>query len=106
MIPWVRGWYDEYKDDGLTVIGVHYPEFNYEENVDNVKEAAEKLGVTYPIAIDNDGLTWRAYNQRFWPTRYLVDKNGHIRYTHIGEGAYDETELVIQALLAEPYAEG
>ncbi|MGD2076839.1 MAG: redoxin domain-containing protein [Chloroflexota bacterium] len=100
MIPWVRGWYDKYKDEGLTVIGVHYPEFSYEENIDNVIEAAERLGVDYPIAIDNDGRTWRAYNQRYWPTRYVLDKNGHIRYTHIGEGAYDETEAVIQTLLA------
>jgi thiol-disulfide isomerase/thioredoxin len=106
VIPWVREWYDEYKDDGLTVIGVHYPEFNYEKDVDNVKEAAAELGVTYPIAIDNEGLTWRAYNQHYWPTRYLLDKNGHIRYTHIGEGAYEETELVIKALLAEPMREG
>jgi hypothetical protein len=101
VIPWVRGWYEEYKDDGLTVIGVHYPEFSYEEDIDNLKEAAERLGVEYPIAIDNDGRTWRAYNQRYWPTRYVVDKTGHIRYIHIGEGAYDETEIVIQSLLAE-----
>jgi hypothetical protein len=90
----------------LTVVGVHYPEFSYEEDFDNVAQAAERLGVTYPIAIDNDGLTWRAYNQRYWPTRYVLDKSGHIRYTHIGEGAYDETEMVIQTLLAEPAAGG
>ena len=83
------------------MIGVHYPEFNYEKEIDNVVEAAERLDVPYPIAIDNDGRTWRAYNQRYWPTRYVLDKNGHIRYSHIGEGAYAETEAVIQALLAE-----
>jgi len=88
------------------VVGVHYPEFSYEEDINNVAEAAERLGITYPIAIDNAGLTWRAYDQRYWPTRYVLDKRGHIRYTHIGEGAYDETEAVIQALLAEPAAGG
>ena len=84
------------------MVGVHYPEFSYEENIENVRKAAEELGVTYPIAIDNDGVTWRAYRQRYWPTRYVLDKTGHIRYTHVGEGAYSETEAVIQALMAEP----
>ena len=93
--------HDKYGDQGLTVIGVHYPEFSYEEDIDNVIEAADRMDIAYAIAIDNDGHTWRAYNQRYWPTRYLLDKNGHIRYTHIGEGAYEESEAVIQALLAE-----
>ena len=84
------------------MVSVHYPEFSYEEKIENVREAAEELGVTYPIAIDNEGVTWRAYRQRYWPTRYVLDKTGHIRYTHVGEGAYSETEAVIQALMAEP----
>jgi len=88
------------------VVSVHYPEFKYEEDIDNVREAAEELGVTYPIAIDNEGETWRAYKQRYWPTLYLLDKQGHIRYKHIGEGLYDETEAIIQALIAEPVLSG
>ena len=102
MIPWVREWYHSYQGDDFTVVGVHYPEFSHEEKLENVIEAAERLDVPYPIAIDNDGKTWRAYQQRYWPTRYVLDKRGHIRYKHIGEGAYDETEAVIQALMAEP----
>jgi hypothetical protein len=85
------------------VIGNHYPEFSYESDLDNLKEAIESLEVPYPVAQDNRGATWRAYNNRYWPTLYLIDKNGHIRYFHIGEGAYQETEAAIQALLAEPY---
>lgn len=102
MIPWVREWYEKYEGDDFTVVSVHYPEFSYEEEIDNVQEATERLGVAYPVAIDNDRLTWGAYNQRFWPTTYLIDKRGHIRYKHIGEGAYEKTEAAIQALMAEP----
>jgi thiol-disulfide isomerase/thioredoxin len=102
VMPYLDSWYDTYKGDDFTIVGVHYPEFSYEENVDNVRDAAARFGIEYPIAIDNDGKTWRAYEQRFWPTRYLVDKNGNIRYKHIGEGAYAETEALIQALMAEP----
>lgn len=85
------------------VIGNHYPEFAHERDVDNVAEAAARLDVPYAIAIDNEGLTWRAYRNRYWPTLYLIDKRGDIRYVHIGEGGYGQTEQVIQALLAEPY---
>lgn len=94
--------YDKYEGDDFAVISVHYPEFNYERDYDNVVAATERLGVEYPVAIDNDRLTWGAYRQRFWPTRYLIDKNGRIRYKHIGEGAYDETEAAILQLMAEP----
>jgi len=93
--------YDKYDGEAFTVVSVHYPEFNYEKEVENVRNAAVELGVEYPIAIDNDRQTWSAYNQRFWPTRYLIDKEGNIRYVHIGEGAYDETEEAILALMAE-----
>lgn len=106
MIPWVREWYEEYEGDDFTVIGMHYPEFGYEEDYDNVLQATKDLGVDYPVALDNDGDTWRAYRQRYWPTRYLIDKQGNIRYTHIGEGAYEETEQYIQALMAEADPEG
>ncbi len=101
MIPWVREWYEKYEGDDFTVIGIHYPEFAYEEEYENVLQATKDLNVDYPVALDNDGSTWRAYQQRYWPTRYLIDKQGNIRYKHIGEGAYDETESYIQYLTAE-----
>lgn len=85
------------------IIGNHYPEFGYEEDLDNLKEAVQRLDVPYAVAQDNDGATWSAYRNRYWPTLYLIDKRGDIRYRHIGEGAYVETEAAIQALLAEPY---
>jgi hypothetical protein len=102
VIPWVREWYDEYDGDDFTVISVHYPEFNSEKELENVRDATERLGVNYPVAIDNDGLTWRAYNQRYWPARYVIDKRGHIRFQHFGEGDYAETEAIIQTLMSEP----
>ena len=83
------------------MIGNHYPEFSYEKDLDNVRQALIDLDVPYPVAIDNDRQTWSAYKNRYWPTLYLIDKQGHIRYIHIGEGAYEETELAIQTLLAE-----
>lgn len=86
------------------VIGNHYPEFSYERDLDNLKAAIIDLDVPYPVAQDNDGQTWRAYSNRYWPTLYLIDKWGDIRYIHIGEGGYPETEAVIKALLAESYS--
>ncbi len=83
------------------IIGNHYPEFSFEEDLDNLKDAVKSLEISYPVAQDNDGATWQAYNNRYWPTLYLIDKRGHIRYVHIGEGAYEETEEAIKALLAE-----
>jgi len=103
VIPSLRDWHNTYKDDGLVVIGNHYPEFSYERDLENLKQAIIDLDVPYPVAEDNDRATWGAYNNRYWPTLYLIDKRGHIRYTHIGEGAYAETEAAIQALLAEDY---
>lgn len=84
------------------MVAVHYPEFSYEEDIDNVRDALVRYEIEYPVAIDNDGLTWRAYSQRYWPTRYLVDREGTIRYKHIGEGAYEETDHFIQILIDEP----
>ena len=101
VIPNLKAWHQTYAEDGLVIIGNHYPEFTYEEDLENVKDAVAELGIEYPVAIDNDGQTWRAYNNRYWPTLYLIDKNGEIRYTHIGEGAYLETEEAIRQLLAE-----
>lgn len=103
MIPSLREWYNTYGPRGLVVIGNHYPEFSYEEDLDNLKQAVKDLNVEYPVAQDNDGETWRAYKNRYWPTLYLIDKWGHIRYVHIGEGRYQETEAAILALLSEAY---
>jgi cytochrome oxidase Cu insertion factor (SCO1/SenC/PrrC family) len=99
----LRGFYEEYAGQGLVVIGNHYPEFSYEADLDNLKDAIQRLDVPYPVAVDNDGKTWQAYNNRYWPTLYLIDKNGRLRYKHIGEGRYDEIELALKELLAESY---
>jgi len=97
----VREWYKTYGPQGLVVIGNHYPEFSYEADLENLKAALERLDVPYPVAQDNAGETWAAFGVRYWPTLYLIDKAGNIRYRHIGEGRYPETEAAIQALLAE-----
>ena len=102
MNPWVQAWHEQYADDGLVIIGVHTPEFAYEQELGNVQAAMAELGVTWPVAIDNDKATWRAYANHYWPAAYLIDKQGQIRLLKIGEGQYDYTERVIQALLAEP----
>ena len=99
----MREWHNKYKDEGLVIIGNHYPEFSYEEDLDNLKQALIDLDVPYAVAQDNDRATWSAYKNRYWPTLYLIDKRGHIRYVHIGEGRYAETEAAIQELLAESY---
>lgn len=103
VIPHIREWYYRYSEDGLVVIGNHYPEFNNEANLDNLKAALVELDVPYPVAVDNDKQTWSAYANHYWPTTYLIDKQGNLRYVHIGEGAYEETETAIQTLLAEIY---
>jgi len=102
VIPSLRGWYEVYGPQGLVVIGNHYPEFEYERDLGNLKEAVARLEVPYPVAQDNEGLTWRAYENHYWPSLYLIDKRGHLRYNHIGEGRYAEIEAAIQALLEEP----
>jgi thiol-disulfide isomerase/thioredoxin len=103
VIPSLRGWYQKYSPDGLVIIGNHYPEFSFEQDLNNLKDAIQRLDVSYPVAQDNDGATWRAYNNRYWPSLFLIDKRGHVRYRHIGEGAYAETEAAIQSLIAETY---
>lgn len=100
-IPYLNAWYEKYADDGLVIVGVHTPEFEFEKDYDNVKAAVEKFGIKYPVAQDNDKGTWKAYENRYWPRKYLVDNEGYIRYDHIGEGSYAETEKVIQSLLLE-----
>ena len=100
-LPYITAWDAAYRDQGLTVIGVHSPEFAFEREVANVAERAKDFGVKYPIAIDNDFRTWRAYDQRYWPAHYLIDRSGTVRQVHYGEGAYNETEALIRELLAE-----
>lgn len=103
MIPSLKEWDEKYRNQGLVIIGNHYPEFSYEANLDNLKKAVINNGIEYAVTQDNDGMTWKAYKNRYWPTLYLIDKQGNIRYIHIGEGRYKETEVAIQALLAESY---
>lgn len=100
-LPYVHAWADKYKDHGLVVIGVHAPEFAFERDVKNVTKAMADLGIHYPVAIDNDYKIWRAFNNQYWPAHYFADAKGQIRYHHFGEGAYDESERVIQELLRE-----
>src|SRR5215212_7318263 len=100
-IPYLVDWNEKYADKGLVIVGVHSPEFEFEKNIDNVKAAVQKYGIKYPVLQDNDKGTWDAYQNRYWPRKYLIDNEGYIRYDHIGEGAYAETEKVIQSLLAE-----
>lgn len=100
-IPYVKAWAEKYKDQGLVVIGVHAPEFAFEKNVDNVKKAVGDLGITYPVAIDNDYAIWRAFDNQYWPAHYFIDAQGRVRHHHFGEGDYDQSERVIQQLLAE-----
>jgi hypothetical protein len=103
VIPSLRGWHQQYAGQGLVVIGNHFPEFSFEKDLNNLKDAIVRLDVPYAVAQDNDGGTWRAYKNHYWPTMYLIDKRGHIRYVHIGEGRYAETEAAIVSLLAETY---
>lgn len=98
-LPYLKAWHEKYSAKGLVIIGVHTPEFEFEKDYNNVKSAVEKYELRYPIAQDNDYETWRAFGNRYWPRKYLIDKEGNIRYDHIGEGAYDETEKAIQSLL-------
>lgn len=99
--PYLGEWYEKYKDQGLEIVGVHTPEFQFEKDYDNVVRASEKFGVVWRVAQDNDYRTWRAYRNQYWPRKYILDVDGFIRYDHIGEGAYAETEKVIQELLKE-----
>jgi thiol-disulfide isomerase/thioredoxin len=100
-LPYLTGWWEKYKDQGLLIVGVHTPEFEFEKEEKNVRAASQKFGVTYPIVLDNDYGTWNAYANRYWPHKYLIDIDGYIVYDHIGEGAYEETERKIQELLEE-----
>ena len=100
-LPYLKQWHDKYADRGLVIIGVHTPEFEFEKSLDNVKEAVEGFEIKYPVVQDNNYWTWNAFNNRYWPAKYLIDKDGYIRYSHFGEGKYDETEQAIRLLLEE-----
>jgi thiol-disulfide isomerase/thioredoxin len=100
-LPTVKKWDAQYRDKGLTIIGVHTPETDLENNVDEVRREVAALGIKYPVVTDNDYSTWKAYGVEAWPTLFLLDKQGRVRWTHVGEGAYDQTEDVIKKLLDE-----
>lgn len=98
-LPYLQAWHERYEDDGLVILGVHAPEFQFERKVENVQEAVDEFGLTYPVVQDNEFSLWRAYENRYWPAKYLIDQEGNIRYEHFGEGEYDETEAAIVELL-------
>ena len=100
-LPHITAWDDKYAEDGLLIIGIHSPEFEFEKDINNVGMAVEKNGIDYPVVLDNEKETWKAFENRYWPRKYIADHEGYIRYDHIGEGAYQETEKVIQELLQE-----
>jgi len=100
-LPYITAWDDKYADQGLLIIGIHSPEFEFEKDPENVKMAIKKYGISYPVVLDNDMETWKAFDNRYWPRKYIADHEGYIRYDHIGEGGYQETEKIIQQLLDE-----
>ncbi|HET6458053.1 MAG TPA: redoxin family protein [Nitrosopumilaceae archaeon] len=100
-LPYITAWNEKYADKGLLIIGVHSPEFEFEKDINNVKNAVQKFGIKYPIVLDSDHQTWAAFNNQYWPREYITDYQGYIRHDHIGEGNYDDTEKVIQQLLDE-----
>ena len=97
--PYLNSWYSKYKDQGFVILGIHAPEFGFEKVPENVRKAVLDAKIGYPVGLDNDFATWQAYNNQYWPAKYLIDKDGNVRFTHFGEGKYDETEKAIQALL-------
>jgi thiol-disulfide isomerase/thioredoxin len=100
-LPYVKAWDEKYRSQGLVIIGVHSPEFAFEKVIRNVEKAVSDLGIKYPVAIDNDYKIWNAYENQYWPAFYLIDAQGRVRNYHFGEGKYQETEQMIQALLKE-----
>ena len=100
-LPYLREWDDRYRGTGLTIVGVHSPEFAFERVEANVRDATRELGLRYPIALDNDFATWEAWHNQYWPAKYLIDRDGRVRYYHFGEGEYAETEKTIRTLLGE-----
>ena len=105
-LPYVRAWAEKYKDQGLVVIGVHAPEFEFEKNLNNVRWAVKNMGVDYPVAVDNDHVIWRAFRNQAWPALYFIDAQGRVRHHYFGEGAYEQSEMILQELLREAGASG
>jgi len=105
-LAFVRAWSEKYRERGLVVVGVHTPEFPFERDIENVREAAQSMRVEYPIALDSDYGVWSAFGNRYWPAVYLADAEGRIRYHHFGEGEYDDGEWMIQHLLREAGSDG
>ncbi len=101
QLPYVRAWAEKYQEQGLVVIGVHTPEFEFEKNIDNVRRASTEMRIDYPIAVDNDYAVWRAFGNHYWPALYFIDTQGRIRHHQFGEGEYEQSEQVIQQLLSE-----
>jgi len=100
-LPFITSWDEKYSEQGLLIVGIHSPEFEFEKDPQNVKIAIEKYGITYPVVMDNDMKTWKAFENNYWPRKYIADHEGNLRYDHIGEGSYQETEKIIQQLLDE-----
>jgi thiol-disulfide isomerase/thioredoxin len=100
-LPYVKAWYNKYKEHGLVVIGVHAPEFAFEKDLENVRRAVHDLGINYPVALDNNYAIWRGFDNQYWPAHYFIDAEGRIRAHHFGEGEYDRYEATIRQLLAE-----
>ena len=104
-LPYLRAWDARYRERGLTIVGVHTPEFAFEREADNVERAIAQNRLRYPVAQDNEFATWSAWGNQYWPAKYLIDARGRVRYAHFGEGDYEETDAAIRALLAEAGAE-
>ena len=100
-IPYITAWHEKYGDEGLVIVGIHTPEFEFEKDKDNVLAAVQKFDINYPVVLDNEKEIWNAFQNKYWPRKYIADHDGYIRYDHIGEGAYKETEKIIQQLLQE-----
>jgi thiol-disulfide isomerase/thioredoxin len=100
-LPYVKTWYQKYKDQGLAVVGVHTPEYPFERSTDNVRAAIKRFDIRFPVAQDNRYATWSAYSNLYWPAFYLIDKKGRVVYSHFGEGDYAETEAAIRNLIAQ-----
>jgi thiol-disulfide isomerase/thioredoxin len=105
-LPYVRAWAEKYRDRGLVVIGVHAPEFAFEKDLNNVRSAVAEMRIGHPVAVDNDHVIWRAFRNQYWPALYFVDAQGRVRHHHFGEGGYEQSEMIIQQLLAEAGNEG
>src|SRR5437867_12902741 len=104
-IPHLNEWYGKYRNKGFEIASVHTPEFEFEKSIDNVQKAVKDFGIKYPVIQDNNNANWNAYGNRYWPRDYLIDDEGYIRYDHIGEGDYAQTENMVKSLLAEPAAQ-